>query len=164
MFSVDSPASPSYDIFQTVPMNIDIMTFRVRVGCHCAKYSCTKVTKQVCVSFYVMFTPFISFSLLLSIYYAITMNYKDFVKCLHCTVGIGMMMQPGVAHNDPLKYLILILLLSGDVAENPGPVAEYTVKNLSVCHVNTQSIYNKLDLIAVELSKYDVITVSETDN
>ena len=48
------------------------------------------------------------------------MNYIDFVKC---TVGIGMMMQPGVAHNDPLKYLILILLLSGDVAENPGPVA-----------------------------------------
>ena len=91
------------------------------------------------------------------------LNYIDFVKCLHCTVGIGMLMQPGVAHNDPLKYLILILLLSGDVAENPGPVAESTtVKNLSVCHINAQSIYNKLDLIAVELSKYDIITVSET--
>ena len=144
-------------------MNVDIMTYRIRVGCHYTRYSCTKVTKQVCVSFYVMFTPLFSFSLLLSIYYAITLNYIDFVKCLHCTIGIGMLMQPGVAHNDPLKYLVLILLLSGDVAENPGPVAESTVKkNLSVCHINAQSIYNKLDLIAVELSKFDIITVSET--
>ena len=33
---------------------------------------------------------------------------------------------------------------------------------MSVCHINAQSIFNKLDLIAVELGTYDIITVSET--
>ena len=35
-------------------------------------------------------------------------------------------------------------------------------KNLSVCHLNVQSIRNKLDFLAVELGKYDILTVSET--
>ena len=57
---------------------------------------------------------------------------------------------------------MFILLLAGDVAEDPGPQMENNVKNLSICHINAQSMFNKLDLIAVELSSYDIITVSET--
>ena len=46
--------------------------------------------------------------------------------------------------------------------KNPGPPLDNMIKNLSVCHINAQSMYNKLDLITVELSKFDIITVSET--
>ena len=64
--------------------------------------------------------------------------------------------------NDHQKYLFIILLLSGNVEKNPWPRLDNMIKNLSVCHINAQSMYNKLDLIAVELSKFDIITVSDT--
>ncbi|KAK3087759.1 hypothetical protein FSP39_010246 [Pinctada imbricata] len=56
-----------------------------------------------------------------------------------------------------------------DIETNPGPDAlnidlSIQSKNLSLCHINPQSILNKVDLIALELSKFDIITVSETCN
>ena len=47
--------------------------------------------------------------------------------------------------NDLLKYLFIILLLSGDVEENREPRLDNMIKNLSLCHINAQSMYNKLD-------------------
>ena len=144
-------------------MNIDIMTYRVRVGCfHCARYSCTKVTKQVRIEFYAMFIPVLSVSLLISVICSGYLNYCNFEKCLQFSLGMCMLSQPGMVRNDPMKYFILILLLSGNIAENPRPAVDTSVKNLSICHINAQSVYNKLDLIAVELSKFDILTVSET--
>ena len=58
-----------------------------------------------------------------------------------------------------MACIILALLLSGDIELNPGPSPG---KALSVSHINAQSMLNKLDLIAVELGCYDIITVSET--
>lgn len=51
-----------------------------------------------------------------------------------------------------------LLLLSGDIELNPGPPTQ----DLSVTHINTQSIRNKLDLIQAECVNFDIITVSET--
>lgn len=51
--------------------------------------------------------------------------------------------------------------MSADVEINPGPEIPYR-KTLSVCHVNAQSLSNKLDRITVELGGFDVITISET--
>ena len=139
------------------------MTYRVRVGCfYCARYSCTKVTKRVRIEFYAMFIPVLSVSLLISVICSGNLNYCNFEKCLQFSLGMCMLSQPGMVRNDPMKYIILILLLSGDIAENPGPAVDTSVKNLSICHINAQSVYNKLDLIAVELSKFDILTVSET--
>lgn len=49
----------------------------------------------------------------------------------------------------------------GNIETNP--VSEISdVKNLSVCHVNAQSLSNKLDRVAIELGGFDVISISET--
>ena len=53
-------------------------------------------------------------------------------------------------------------MLSWDIETNPGPYIESIIKDLSVCHINAQSMYNKFDSIAVELGQFDVITISET--
>ena len=56
-----------------------------------------------------------------------------------------------------------LLILCGDIKENPGPVYK---KDISICHVNVRSLRStgdKLPHIKAELAdKYDVITVSET--
>ena len=74
------------------------------------------------------------------------------------------MSQSKLGRKDPLKCLMIILLLSGDIHEDPVPILDTVVKQLSVCHINAQNIYmcNKLDLIAVELSEFDIITESAT--
>ena len=58
-----------------------------------------------------------------------------------------------------IDYISLLLLLSGDIETNPGPSLH---KDLTISHLNCQSVFNKLDLIALELNKFDVITLSET--
>ena len=55
------------------------------------------------------------------------------------------------------SYFSILLIMAGDIAENPGPG-----NPISICHLNAQSMYNKLDSIAVELSTFDIITLSET--
>ena len=57
----------------------------------------------------------------------------------------------------------LLVILSGDIHENPGP-NNWT--DVSICHVNIRSLRgdpDKLDQIACGLGdKYDIITISET--
>ena len=62
-------------------------------------------------------------------------------------------------NNIYIACIIQALLLAGDIETNPGPFCE---RDLSVSHINAQSIVHKLDLIAVELGDFDIITVSET--
>ena len=47
--------------------------------------------------------------------------------------------------------------MTGNIAKNPGPG-----NLISMCHLNAQSMHNKLDSIAVELSPFDIIALSET--
>ena len=75
-----------------------------------------------------------------------------------------------VCYGTASLWLLIVLILSGDVHPNPGP--EYNslasnchqeqLSNFSIVHYNIQSIFNKLDNIYVELRDFDVLTFSET--
>ena len=52
-------------------------------------------------------------------------------------------------------------MLPGDIESNPGKIV-VNHNDLSICHLNYQSILNKIDLITQELSKFDIITLNET--
>ena len=144
-------------------MNVDIDTYRMRMGSHCARYHGNVVKQDIRLCLDGMISVIICTILLfIGGWYVIHTNYIDTIKCTQWCTGLTIIFQSGLQRNDPLKYFLIILLLSGDIHENPGPLIDTVVKNLSICHINAQSIYNKLDLIAVELSKFDIITVSET--
>ena len=61
---------------------------------------------------------------------------------------------------------VMILLLAGDIEENPGPVnrKDGKCRSLSMCHVNIRSL-SRSKLLAVQTSLadlYDIITISES--
>ena len=56
----------------------------------------------------------------------------------------------------------LLLLLCNDVHENPGPTQNSTLNDLSVMHLNICGLRFKIDILNVEASKFDIITLSET--
>ena len=142
-------------------MNVDIDTYRMRVGCHCASYHGIVVKQHIRLCPDGMMSVIICTTLLLvGGWYVIHTNYIDTIKCIQWCTGLTTMFQSGLQRNDPLKYFLIILLLSGDIHENS---IDTVVKNLSLCHINVQSIiYNKLDLITVELSKFVIMTLSKT--
>ena len=56
---------------------------------------------------------------------------------------------------------VMLLLLAGDIKENPGPVK---CRSLSMCHVNIRSL-SRSKLLAIQTSVadlYDIITISES--
>ena len=74
-------------------------------------------------------------------------------------------------------WLILLILLSGDISENPGPsdtessdsdISKDSIdlsifeNDFSVVLYSIQSLANKVDQLQVELSHFDVIALSET--
>ena len=69
-------------------------------------------------------------------------------------------------------WLRIILLKSGDIEINPGPslnssksfadITDMQTRYFSVVHYNVQSALPKLDILTAELSKFDVICLSET--
>ena len=75
-------------------------------------------------------------------------------------------------------WLYLLIVLSGDVEINTGPESvdlspgcsscttdislSLFEHNFSVQHYNVQSLLAKVDLLQMELSQFDVITLSET--
>ncbi|WP_419611672.1 reverse transcriptase domain-containing protein [Thiolapillus sp.] len=65
---------------------------------------------------------------------------------------------------DILSYTLVtsqkLLLRSGDVEANPGPIS--VKPDLCVIHLNARSIKNKIDLLEAEADQFDIITVSET--
>ena len=71
----------------------------------------------------------------------------------------------------------VLILMAGDIHPNPGPIAtdisssssSSTLSNLlssshclSIVHYNIQSLLPKIDIIASELSAFDILTFSET--
>ena len=60
-----------------------------------------------------------------------------------------------------IDFISILLLISGSVHPNPGP-STVTQRDITLCHINCQSLLKKIDLIAVELGKLDIITISET--
>ena len=56
--------------------------------------------------------------------------------------------------------IILLMLISGDIHPNPGPIT--SDQSISIVHNNICSLANKTIFIEAELNKFDVITLSET--
>ena len=56
----------------------------------------------------------------------------------------------------------LLLLLSGDIHTNPGPISSDLTENISIVHWNICSLRNKMDFVHIEATKHDIITISET--
>ena len=76
-----------------------------------------------------------------------------------------------------ILWLFCLLLLSGDIAENPGPSSASSSSSmsslanvslppydshLSMCHINIQSIVPKLDILQYEAQPFDVFIFTET--
>ena len=60
--------------------------------------------------------------------------------------------------------IVLLVLMSGDVAENPGPFENSTeMQNcLSIAHLNIRSIRTKLDYIKDFFLDFDILCFTET--
>lgn len=67
-----------------------------------------------------------------------------------------------------LVVLLLLVLMSGDVSENPGPDLESisTVTgdtcSLSILHLNIRSIRNKIKYIEENFNDFDILCFTET--
>lgn len=75
--------------------------------------------------------------------------------CLQSTVGLDI----NIRFNAYAFYVILLLiLLSGDVSENPGPGLDHSnqTDNLSILHLNIRSIRNKLEYIKDTFSDFNI--------
>ena len=79
-------------------------------------------------------------------------------------------------------WFVFLIFLSGDVHPNPGLISEHSLNssisslssdktvfnslnlthNLSIIHYNVQSIFQKLDVLHVELNDFDILCFSET--
>ncbi|MCG7879453.1 MAG: reverse transcriptase domain-containing protein [Candidatus Thiodiazotropha taylori] len=79
-------------------------------------------------------------------------------------------------------WIVFLILISGDVHPNPGPISEQSLNssvsslstnasfsyslnlthNLSIVHYNVQSIFHKLDVLHAELIDFDILCFSET--
>lgn len=63
-----------------------------------------------------------------------------------------------------LLVLLLLILLSGDVSENPGPDLDQSnqTNNLSILHLNIRSIRNKLEYVKDNFLDFDILCFTET--
>ena len=64
-----------------------------------------------------------------------------------------------------ILYVIMqLILISGDVSENPGPDLDQSNHNdnLSILHLNIRSIRNKLEYVKDNLSDFDILCFTET--
>ena len=74
-----------------------------------------------------------------------------------------------------LLWIYFLILLSGDVHINPGPdsvsldstsnsnnIASYFNQNLSIMHLNIQSLLPKLDILEAEMQQYDIVVFTES--
>ena len=53
-----------------------------------------------------------------------------------------------------LDFISILILLSNDIHLNPGPPSAIH-RDITICHINSQSLLNKGDLTAVELGKFN---------
>lgn len=73
---------------------------------------------------------------------------------------IGNFLQLSIYNLETAIIITLLVLLSGDIEENPGPVnSEYCV---SLLHSNIRSIRNKLDYITNTFCDFDILCFTET--
>ena len=92
-------------------------------------------------------------------------NHKFIVSCIQC-----------FSFTVLVTWLAIFLTTSGDIHPNPGPISisydslstssicssDYSKANISVFHLNIQSLLSKIDILEVELQPYDIVVLTET--
>ena len=152
-------------------MNIDLELYRSRVGVHgsgATTFITRKCSKNIDIEIPVIYIQTCLLSLLVITfivqYTELTLSTFTFSN-VESMVGYYITFKIAIilcSKNTYVLYYFLILLLSNDIETNPGPQIESIIKDLSVCHINAQSMLSELDMIAAELGNFDVITISET--
>ena len=59
-------------------------------------------------------------------------------------------------------YFHFLILLSGDIETNPGPIPQKDENSLQIFHLNIRSFRNKRSFLSEYLSEYDIVAFSET--
>ena len=147
-------------------MNIDLTMYRMRIGRHCmgaVSFHVCKTANITDVLIALLLVTLLPISIFIIQYnfachgsWDTFMTIENISRNLAITAYFSRICR---TENIIMACIIQILMLSGDIELDPGPIID---KALSVSHINAQSMLNKLDLIAVELGDFDVITVSET--
>ena len=62
------------------------------------------------------------------------------------------------------NIIVMLLQLAGDIHPNPGTIlaGTNTPKEMSIIHINSRSLRNKMDFLETEVKSHDIITISET--
>ncbi len=137
-------------------MGNDIIQHRVAIGVFNCIVSSNKVSCKVCYSRNTGFTHFI-WNELCKMFDLFCNEWKACIVCLF----LGFLQAQVSA--DVIMLLLLLLLIAGDVQPNPGPVnRDITHHALSIFHLNTRSIRNKLSFLSEYLSEFKVVCFTET--
>ena len=78
-----------------------------------------------------------------------------------------------LSHFELVCWLSILLIVSGDIHENPGPASSFSSSissvasevlgaNLKIVHYNVQSFYGKKDILYADLHNFDILAFTET--
>ena len=152
-------------------MSICITEYRSRMGCHHSRAITPKKSKHK-----TLLSVGEAYILMLVLCYGnigilialLTIVLQDTILCNYISsyktsydMSPGKYKEKEYLHFLFTDYISILLILANDIESNPGPLGNVS-KDLSICHINSQSLFNKVDLIAAELGTYDIVTVSET--
>ena len=97
---------------------------------------------------------FLSFKILIE---WLTWTYMSFHNAVHSNFSI---LKDGFLNNNFTLFLYILLLKAFDIEQNPGPIN--STSDLSLLHLNTRSIRNKLEYIKDNFLDYNILCFSET--
>lgn len=108
-----------------------------------------KTQPMMCGQIFKLNVPlFISFGLLWFCYFI--KIFTNSILLNKCTLSLAIL-------------LITLILLAGDIAENPGPEhAEGEINSISILHLNIRSIRNKLKYIEDNFTDFNILCFTET--
>ena len=78
-----------------------------------------------------------------------------------CNLKQQCLLRNSIFYKSEYFSTIILIILANDIESNPGP----STNNIKLCHLNVQSIKrntDKIKHISLQLSGYDIITLSET--
>lgn len=131
-------------------MGVDLQVYRSAIGNFNNKIQALTIRyKRLLINFYVEFFTYTSLSL--------KWFYHVFASFVKFTLSSILNIEFSVV-------ALLLVLMSGDVSENPGPNLNSSENSdsLSVLHLNIRSIRNKLEYIKEMLTDFNILCFTET--
>ncbi len=97
-----------------------------------------------------------------NVYYTANVHSNAFI-CTHLILKLLRLLGSIGEHLKLVLCLMstVVLLCSGDIELNPGPVT-FGTRHLKLVQINIWSVRNKLDVLVSELGNYDIIVIGET--